>query len=235
MVDTYRKFNNIKMLSEFVKIIDDSVGENLGKLITPDGVVTDSPAIIIGRANNIRADYPRITLTWQGNNDNLCHTLERGWLTLTDPTDPLETVEVPYVEKYVVFGITLTCESGAFSEVLSSYVNSQVSGGEPSRLSSDDILSKLRGSFGRFEVKKQVNDSMDSSLQLINPINPVPQMDETEEIDASTMTVFFNTTSVDVDYDGGVFDSIEVESQLFRISEEDSDPLESTRSVPAQP
>ena len=215
-----QEFNNLQAMSQLVNILVDVVGDNLGKFVNPDtGVETSSPAIFLGRANNTAPNFPRIALTWQGSNDGQGHTLDSGSIEVDDPDNIGQTIEVPYTAKLLVYGVTLTCESGSFDTVLNDYAKSAVSATEQQRLSSEQILSKIRKSLLRDEVKKRINTQMNSSVRLINTIVPVPFVDETEYMDSSTMTIFFTTVDTELWYESGVFDTIQGMYTYYRDTE----------------
>jgi len=234
IVPTPQQFNNIAAMSGLVNVLSGIVGDDCGRYVSQStGQPTTAPAIYIGRANDTTGNYPRIVLTYQGSNDGSSRVFESGLIEVEDPNDPQGSVIVPYTSSYLRYGITLTASSGGMDDVLEAYAASTLPSAAPiTRLSSEALLSKIRLGLLQDKYLKEINAKMLSSIQPNSPIVPVPVLSDTEYLDSSTMTLFFDTIDTLVEYDAGWFDTINGNYVYYRDSGGfDPDPLTGTIKV----
>lgn len=216
MADFVRQeFDEVKSMQGLVRYLKPLIGDYLGKL--DDGV---SPAIYIGMQDNPKADYPRVYLVYQGDSDLTSHKFEYGIVEVENPNDPPNTIEIPYSSQYVKYLVNVIVDSGNMDDVV-----------QGKRKSSNWIAREIRKTFGRDGQYKKLHIETNSSIDPVIPIDPQTAPDGTRFYDSSVMTLNLSTIDTDFDFDGGWFTEVEYEGKLFRINDEDPDPIISTRTA----
>jgi len=197
------EFNTRDKVSALVRVITAMVGDRLGKLIQPDGTVTDIPAVYSTHQKKIpTAQYPCIQVTALPYDDNSGYKLDQGLVTVEDP-NTLEEVTVPYTSSHITYALSLVCTGD----------------------DSQAILEKIRGSMNFDRWKDLVHTEMESGFQVLTSINYTPTLVETDWVDGHSMIMRFTTISTHIDLQGTWWNVISFSGDVYR-NQEDTNPIE---------
>ena len=225
-MDLKYQFNSYLYMSELASLFGDILKDDLGKLILPDGTVTDQPAIYIADQQIPDANLPRIVINYIFDRPAGSDRASSGLEELTDPSTG-NKITVPYYETYIKWQVMLDCLSSATSTSIDAegnFVNTPTA---------NNILTKLRKNLLIPRHRQYINDNIKSTLQ---PFTTTDLRDsentvfQTQVMKASTLLITFDTRDRVYDFDGGWFNAIEYEGLLNRQTT-DPDPLKVDRTV----
>ena len=218
-----QEFDDIAAQRGFVRVLQPLLDDLLDRLKEKDGtgnwVDTDQPAVYLGYPNEIVPAYPRVHVTFNGDTDTTSSSYEDGTEEVVDPENPPNTIIVPFRRSYLQYVITLTCDSGG---------KEKVNRGE--RPSASKVLRRVRDSLSFEHILTSIHEEMNSTVQYINQITPVYDLEQTSYHDSAVMRLTFSTTNTLYDIDGGCFDTIVETGTMFRY-EGDPDPTSQTRTI----
>lgn len=222
-------FDELAACSGLVKTLKTFLADDVGVMVTPDGVETTIPAIYIGGGQVPEATFPRVLVQYQGSSGG--HTFQKGWVSVEDPDDAPNTIDVPYYDQYLTYLITVTVQSGAMDEVLESYAQETELATPRQRVSSEKICRKIRNNLQVESVREYLHTNMNSAVRYDNlSISPTFPLDGTQIQNNSVITMTFDTIDREYDLSGGVFDTIVYDGEVFR-NEEDPSPIDISGSV----
>ena len=218
-----QEFDDIEAQKGFVRVLQPLLDDLLDRLKFKDSsgnwIDTTQPAVYLGYPNEIVPAYPRVHVTFNGDTDTTSSSYEDGTIEVEDPENPPSTITVPFRSTYIQYVITLTCDAGA-KEI--------VNRGE--RPSAAKVLRRVRDSLSFEHILTSIHEEMNSTIQFINPITPIYDLEQTSFHDSAVMRLTFSTTNTVYDVDGGCFDTIVETGTLFRY-EGDPDPTSQTRTI----
>ncbi len=206
----YPAFDNVQKMQGLVNVLSTIFNEDLGRYLVQDfngnwKPLPDTPAIYLGYSNIPSPDYPSIVATFNGVSDaGAGIDVGRGVTTVIDPLSK-EPIDIPYSNRYLLYTVTLTFESGSMDEVLRGV-----------RKSSTTLITKLMQNLTSDGVRELINTEMTSSPATSNFTFSQIGLDRTVYHDTSTVILKFHTVSTLYNFNGGWFDSIEINYELHR-------------------
>jgi hypothetical protein len=154
---------------------------------------TNTPCVFLAYGKQPTGNYPRITLTPQPLNLNQSPTFKTGSVEVVTDSGNF----FPFVDKQVYYNINVTCESGAYEDVLEGKVDS-----------AEDILNTLIMRLGVERNVKALMETMNSGYLESNTVQPSPSVAATEYMSIAGTSMNFNTIHRIVDMDGGVYTEV---------------------------
>lgn len=190
-----------------VDLITDYVGDDLGTMITPQGVSTTTPAVFSTNQDIPEPNLPFISVDFLSSSDRFGAELYGGVLESEDP-DTGETGYYVYKDIYLEYIVRIRCEGD---------------GGHK-------ILRQLRNMLLFDDARSTMEESCESAIQYIAPVRRVSAFLDTNYREINTTDLTFNTVDRYIDYSSEVVDGIEINSSLAT-SDEDTDAITSDQSV----
>lgn len=223
-LDNMAEFDEIQALKGLAHVVGNWVGDDLARFKVEaqnqEWIDSTEPAVYLGMPDVPSPDFPRIYLTYQGDNNEDGFRFDQGLVEIDDPDNVGETITVPYTTTLINFAITLTCECGDVESVYR---------GE--RKASGKILRTIRDNFNFEDNRNEVYDAMNATINQIAPIISSKPFIETKFRDTSTMLVGFSGVNTLVKLgDDGWFNTVVVEGCL-QIDETDPNPITSEITI----
>lgn len=160
---------------------------------------TNTPCVFLAYGKQPTGNYPRITLTPMPIDYNKSPTFKRGSVEI--PADSGDFF--PFTDKVVDYRINVTCESGAYEEVLEGKVDA-----------AEDILGTLLMKLNVERNVRKMMEDMDSGYEESNSITVAPVVSTTEYMSIASMIMNFNTVKRFIDMDGAIFTTIVYDAKL---------------------
>ena len=197
-------FDEIEAQQGLVKVITKMVGDKLGKMVLPDGTVTDTPAVFIEPLGELpEPTLPFIGINYLQDNDNEGFLLDSGTALVEDPDNPPAMIDVPYFDTALYYMNFLVCEGDG----------------------SQSILREIKRKFLKEDYRSMLKEEANSGISLVNVIGRSPQMQSTQFREQSTMTLRLNTVDRFLDYEGGVFDEMHTHGEFYEDVDESDSPI----------
>lgn len=137
---------------------------------------SDTPASYVGYGTAPSAEYPRIVVTPMVST-TVCDRLEESVMEVDEE-------ETEYTSSYVDFSMNITCEAGDTTEVLKSGMSAQ------------HILNHLRKRMVNEQIKKNLQNEMNSVYHPIEDILPLPIVEATQYMSIARCTSKWSTIDI---------------------------------------
>lgn len=198
-------FDQIEAQKGVVRVLTEMVGSKMGKLVAPDGTVTEYPAIYLSDQNIPEATLPLLEVSFISDNDGDGFLLDSGVVEVENPNDPLEPFFYPYYDNYLNYTLMLTCAGDDSGSIIR------------------DVRKKFLNQYFRDKLKVESN----SGITLVTPISRNPELLSTEYREQHTMLLNLVTVDryIDDSDNTGVFDTIIYEGELYKDRNETDTPI----------
>lgn len=208
--------DEIVVQQAIINILAPLMGEDLGKLIAPDGTVTDTPAFYIDSDEVPKSETPSIGSSFNGSNSGFVTSTQN--IQENNP-DYVVGGEEPEYLYYILrnwhteFSLSYVADNGSMQQVLLG-----------NRKSSGYLLRKLKMLFGRESVRKQLHE-IGVGVDFIGVETPQYDLNSVRIEGTSVVTLNFTYSNEDKEQVFGLVDRVVSSGELKRVSEEDTNPI----------
>ena len=149
-------------------ILEETAKLNMESDSTKAWTPSDAPAVYLGYGTAPKAEYPRIVVT-PIVHTTVCDRMEESVMLV-------DTVETEYTSSYIDYSINLTAEGGDTDTVLRTGKSGQ------------SVLNDLKKRMVNEQIKKRLQNAMNSVYHPIESILPLPLMAQTQYTDIARCT-----------------------------------------------